>query len=124
MVGKKLIQTSGNKELLLWLLRLRQRFCVTGFSMFPLLKPGEEILVDTRAYRHCLPEIGDMVVAEHPHRQDLRIIKWVAFVDEKGDCFLMGENREESSDSRSFGFVSSQQIIGRVTSKFPEGVNI
>ena len=120
MVGKKLIQTIGNKELLLWLLRLRQRFCVTGFSMFPILKPGEEVLVDTRAYCHCLPEIGDMVVAEHPHRQDLRIIKWVSFVDEKGDCFLVGENREESSDSRSFGFVSSQQIIGRVTSKFPE----
>ncbi|MDJ0515937.1 MAG: nickel-type superoxide dismutase maturation protease [Trichodesmium sp. MO_231.B1] len=124
MVGKKLIQESSNKELLLWLLRLRQRFCITGFSMFPLLKPGEEVLVDTRAYRHFLPEIGDLVVAEHPHRHDLRIIKSVAFVDEKGDCFLVGENREESSDSRSFGFVSSQQIIGRVTSRFPEGVNL
>lgn len=120
MVGKKLIQTIGNKELLLWLLRFRQRFCVIGFSMFPILKPGEEVLVDTKAYRHSLPEMGDMVVAEHPHRQDLRIIKWVAFVDEKGNCFLLGENREQSSDSRSFGFVSSQKIIGRVTSKFPE----
>ena len=59
--------------------------------MFPILKPGEEVLVDTRAYCHCLPEIGDMVVAEHPHRQDLRIIKWVSFVDEKGDCFLVGD---------------------------------
>ncbi|NEQ39100.1 MAG: nickel-type superoxide dismutase maturation protease [Okeania sp. SIO3I5] len=88
--------------------------------MFPLLKPGEEILVDTRAYRHFLPEIGDLVVAEHPLRQDLKIIKCVAFVNEKGDCFLMGENKEESSDSRSFGCVSSQQIIGKVTSKFPE----
>lgn len=87
--------------------------------MFPLLKPGEEILVDTRAYRHRLPEIGELVVAKHPHRQDLRIIKRVAFVDENGDCFLVGENREQSSDSRSFGFVSSQRIIGRVTSRFP-----
>ena len=120
MVGKKLIQESNKKELLLWLLRWRQRFCVTGFSMFPVLKPGEEVLVDTRAYRHFLPEIGDLVVAKHPHRQDLRIIKWVALVDEKGNCFLLGENKEESSDSRSFGFVSLQQIIGRVTSKLPE----
>ena len=119
LVGKKLIQTSDNKELLLWLLRLRQRFCVTGVSMFPLLKPGEDILVDIKAYRHCLPKIDDLVVAKHPHRPDLKIIKRVAFVDKNGDCFLVGENREESSDSRSFGFVSSQQIIGRVTSKFP-----
>ncbi|MGK7918651.1 MAG: nickel-type superoxide dismutase maturation protease [Trichodesmium sp.] len=120
MVGKKLIEVSNNKELLLWLLRLRQRFCVTGFSMFPLLKPGDEVLVDTKAYRHCLPEIGDLVVAEHPHHLELKIIKRVAFVDQHGDCFLVGENREESSDSRSFGFVNLQQIIGRVTSKFPE----
>ena len=87
--------------------------------MFPLLKPGEEVLVDTKAYRHRLPEIGDLVVAEHPYRQDLKIVKRVAVVDENGDCFLVGENKLESSDSRSFGFVSSQQIIGRVTSKFP-----
>jgi len=119
MVVKKLIQESTNKELLLWFLKLRQRFCVTGFSMFPVLKPGEEILVDTRAYRHFLPEIGDLVMAKHPYRQDLKIIKWVAFVGEKGNYFLLGENKEESSDSRSFGCVSLQQIIGRVTSKFP-----
>ena len=115
-----MIEVSKNKELLLWLFRLRQRFCVTGFSMFPLLKPGEEVLVDTRAYRHCLPEIDDLVVAEHPHHFGLKIIKRVAFVEENGDCFLLGENREESSDSRSFGFVSSQRIIGRVTSKLSE----
>ncbi|HAC65520.1 MAG TPA: nickel-type superoxide dismutase maturation protease [Cyanothece sp. UBA12306] len=87
--------------------------------MLPLLKAGEEVLVDTKAYRHCLPQIGDLVVAKHPHQQDLRIIKRVAFVEENGDCFLVGENRAESSDSRSFGLVSFQQIIGKVTSKFP-----
>ena len=119
MVGTRLIQTIDNKELLLWLLRLRQRFCVTGFSMFPILKPGDEVLVDTKAYHHCAPEIGDMVVAEHPHRQELKIIKWVAFVDEKGDCFLVGENKEESTDSRSFGLVNRKRIIGKVKSKFP-----
>ena len=119
MVGTRLIQTIDNKELLLWLLRLRQRFCVTGFSMFPILKPGDEVLVDTKAYHHFAPEIGDMVVAEHPHRQELKIIKWVAFVDEKGDCFLVGENKEESTDSRSFGLVNRKRIIGKVKSKFP-----
>ncbi len=119
MVGTKLIPTSSNKELVLWLLRLRQRFCVTGASMYPLLKAGEEVLVDTRAYRHCLPKIGDLVIARHPHNHNLRIIKRVAFVDDNGDCFLLGENKKESSDSRSFGSVNFQKIIGKVTSKFP-----
>ncbi|MGP0129095.1 MAG: nickel-type superoxide dismutase maturation protease [cyanobacterium endosymbiont of Rhopalodia musculus] len=114
-----MILTSENKELLLWLLRLRQRFCVTGASMFPLLKAGEEVLVDTRAYRRHLPEIGDLVVARHPHHQDLIIIKRAVLVDNNGDCFLLGENRTESNDSRHFGFIKLRNIIGKVTSKFP-----
>ncbi|MDJ0845968.1 nickel-type superoxide dismutase maturation protease [Crocosphaera sp.] len=114
-----MLPTSNYKELLLWLLRLRQRFCVTGNSMFPLLEAGEEVLVDTNAYHHCLPEIGDLVIAWHPQKDNLRIIKRVVIVDEQGNCFLMGENSLESSDSRSFGLVSLQQIIGKVTSKFP-----
>ena len=119
MVGSNLLSTNNYKELLLWLLRLRQRFCVTGNSMFPVLKAGEEVLVDTKAYHRCLPEMGDLVIAWHPQKENLRIIKRVLKVDEKGNCFLMGENSLESSDSRSFGLISSQQIIGKVTSKFP-----
>ncbi|MGK7942824.1 MAG: nickel-type superoxide dismutase maturation protease [Crocosphaera sp.] len=114
-----MIPTSNYQELLLWLLRLRQRFCVTGNSMFPILKAGEEVLVNTKAYHHCLPEIGDLVIAWHPYQPNLRIIKRVVQVDENGECFLIGENSLESSDSRSFGCVSLQQIIGKVTSKFP-----
>lgn len=111
--------TNKNQELLLWLLRFRQRFCVTGASMFPLLKAGEEVLVDTRAYRHCLPEIGDLVIARHPYHQDLKIIKRVVLVDKNGSCFLLGENKAESNDSRHFGFITLHHIIGKVTSKFP-----
>ena len=114
-----MLSTSTYQELLLWLLRLRQRFCVTGNSMFPVLKAGEEVLVDTKAYHRCLPEMGDLVIAWHPQKENLRIIKRVLKVDEKGNCFLMGENSLESNDSRSFGLVSSQRIIGKVTSKFP-----
>ncbi|MGK7883396.1 MAG: S26 family signal peptidase, partial [Crocosphaera sp.] len=75
-----MLSTSNYQELLLWLLRLRQRFCVTGNSMFPLLKAGEEVLVDTKAYRLCLPEIGDLVIAWHPQKENLRIIKRVVKV--------------------------------------------
>ncbi|WP_267384625.1 nickel-type superoxide dismutase maturation protease [Cyanobacterium sp. uoEpiScrs1] len=114
-----MILTSNNQELLLWLLRLRQRFRVTGPSMFPLLKEGEEVLVDTRAYRRCLPEIGDLVVAKHPYYQDLKIIKRIVLVDENGNYFLLGNNTRQSNDSRSFGFIDIYSIIGKVTSKFP-----
>ena len=37
---------SNFKEIVLWLLRLRRRFRVTGASMFPLLSEGDEVLID------------------------------------------------------------------------------
>jgi nickel-type superoxide dismutase maturation protease len=110
---------SSYRELLLWLLRKRRRFKVVGMSMVPLLKPGEQILVDPQAYLDSLPEINDVVVAIHPSRSDLQIIKRVALVQEDGSCFLKGDNPGESTDSRSFGFISGEQILGKVTSRLP-----
>ncbi|HDS74896.1 MAG TPA: S26 family signal peptidase, partial [Firmicutes bacterium] len=35
-----------------WFFRLRVRFRVRGDSMRPLIADGDEVLVDTSAYRH------------------------------------------------------------------------
>ncbi|HEY9881912.1 MAG TPA: S26 family signal peptidase [Leptolyngbyaceae cyanobacterium] len=100
--------------------------------MLPLLQPGEEVLVDPTAYvrshsqisprnsiKPSLPQSGDIVVARQPHNPDLRIIKWVVFVEDDGRCYLQGLNLEESTDSRRFGLVSPTLILGRVVCRFP-----
>lgn len=115
----KSLKNSSLLDLLLWLLGLRSRFRVTGNSMLPLLQPGEEILIHPRAYRHQCPLPGDLVVVSHPSRPELRLVKRVVQVKEDGDCFLMGENTSESTDSRSFGWVSSDHLLGKVISRFP-----
>ena len=86
--------------------------------MAPLLEPGDEVLVDTRAYRRTSPHPGDLVVARHPYRTDLLLIKRVARVLENGYCVLEGDNPSESTDSRAFGSLSPERILGRVTSRF------
>jgi signal peptidase I len=83
------------REFLLWLLRRRRRFRVTGNSMLPLLNLGDEVLVDPKAYLHFRPHPDDIVV-----------------------CLLEGDNPLESTDSRTFGPVSVEKIMGRVTSRF------
>ncbi len=113
------LKESHIRELLLWLLRLRRRFRVTGNSMTPLLKPGDEVLINPGAYRRAPPKPGDIVVARHPYRADLRLVKRVASVLADGRCFIEGDNLSESTDSRSFGAVAFEQILGRVTSRFP-----
>ncbi|NEP02175.1 MAG: nickel-type superoxide dismutase maturation protease [Symploca sp. SIO2E9] len=112
------LKDSSYWELLLLLLGRRWRFRVKGLSMSPLLKPGDEILVNPGAYRNRLPYPGEMVVARHPYQTKLRLVKRVVLVLEDGCCFLKGENLAESTDSRSFGLVAPEQILGKVTSRF------
>ena len=116
---KKELLESSNWELLLWLLRKRKRFKVTGNSMLPWLQPRQEILVNVAAYYKSPPQVGDIVVAMHPDRPNFQLVKRVKIVKENGCCFLTGDNSLESSDSRSFGFISLENIIGKVTSRLP-----
>lgn len=112
------LRSSRLIDLGLWMLRQRQRFRITGDSMRPLLIPGEEVLIDPSAYRHALPKRGDLVVAYHPQRPDLRLIKGVVSVDDQG-CFLQGVNSVASTDSRNFGRVPLVCLLGRVVCRFP-----
>ena len=109
---------SNWRELLLWLLRRRRRFRVAEMSMAPLLEPGDEVLVDPRAYRQQRPLPGDIVIAQHPSRPDFKLIKRVTAVFEDGRLFLQGDNLAESNDSRAFGALPPDHILGKVTSKF------
>jgi nickel-type superoxide dismutase maturation protease len=113
------LNESSWRELFFWLLRFRRRFRVTGTSMAPLLQPGDEVLVDPRAYKQAAPCVGDIVVSRHPYRVDVRLVKRITAILEDGRCLLTGDNRSDSTDSRSFGAVAPQQILGRVISRFP-----
>jgi nickel-type superoxide dismutase maturation protease len=86
--------------------------------MQPLLMPQEEVLINPKAYRQTMPTPGDLVVARHPYNPDLRLIKWVVYVD-ADQCFLKGLNPNASTDSREFGLVSQQDLLGKVLCRFP-----
>lgn len=105
-------------EFVRWLLRQRQRRQIEGDSMRPLLQPGEEVLVNFRAYHQAAPQVGEIVVAEHPQKPGLEIIKRIAMGLPDDTYVLYGENLAASSDSRQFGPVARSQILGRVTCRF------
>ncbi|MBE9159915.1 nickel-type superoxide dismutase maturation protease [Nodosilinea sp. LEGE 06152] len=112
------LRKSHPTDVVLWLLRLRRRFRIVGESMQPLLVAGTEVLIDPLAYRQGRPSPGDLVVAYHPHRPGLRLIKWVVYVEAQG-CFLRGLNAAASTDSREFGLVPWERIVGQVVCRFP-----
>ncbi len=118
-MDKRDVPVSDWRELLDWVLRRRKRFRIAGYSMLPALRPGDEVLVNLTAYRRAIPRPGDIVLARHPHRRDVRVIKRIESVLDDDRFRLSGDNPSESTDSRSFGAVPGEQILGQVTSRLP-----
>ena len=99
----------------MWLLGRRHRFRIDGDSMIPTLDHRDFVLADMGYYRKHKPEIGDVVVLKHPYN-GLIIVKRVHLVAADG-FMVTGDNASASSDSRSFGMLSHEAILGRVTSR-------
>lgn len=100
-------------EMALYFLGRRKVFLVEGDSMIPTLANGDKVLVRPAVS----VTVGDLVVAKHPYRSDVKVVKRVGNVSGDGRLTLVGDNPTESSDSRTFGTVSIESIIGNVVSK-------
>ena len=104
------LPVAGWKDQVLLILRRRIAFVVDGESMSPILKSGDKVLVDMRAPI----VIGDIVLAKHPYKQGTQILKRVTEITSSGDYFLTGDNAGESTDSRMFGSLKPDHILGKV----------
>jgi nickel-type superoxide dismutase maturation protease len=82
--------------------------------MQPVLLPGDRLLVDPRAYRDRLPQVGDIVVLVDPEEATRWLIKRVAAVDgPAGRIEVVGDAAGLSRDSRQFGPVPLGSVVGR-----------
>ena len=79
--------------------------------MLPILKDGNAVLIDPKEK----VATGDIVLVNHPFKKSVKILKRVKNFDDKGDLFLVGDNEEESTDSRTFGAVPLKYLIGKAT---------
>ena len=100
---------AGWKEKLLFYLGRRRAILVEGDSMLPNLKNGDGILIDPDAEIAA----GDIIIARHPFKKSVILLKRLARIDENGNYFLVGDNPSESTDSRTFGAVSAKHILGK-----------
>ena len=94
----------------------RHKYICEGKSMNPTLKDGEVVLVD----RNAEINVGDIVVAKHPVEQNSEVVKRVERINESGNYFLIGDNLEDSNDSRHFGAVTREYIKGKVVARVNE----
>lgn len=91
---------------------LRKYIC-EGESMYPTLSDCEVVLVDRNAHI----SVGDIVVAKHPIEQDTELVKRVESINKDGNYFLVGDNLENSNDSRHFGAIARDYIKGKAVAR-------
>ncbi|MDN3297005.1 nickel-type superoxide dismutase maturation protease [Streptomyces ficellus] len=87
---------------------------VTGPSMVPTLRHGDQLLVHYGARLRA----GDVAVLRHPLQQDLLIVK--RLVERRdGGWWVLGDNADaEAVDSRAFGTVPAELVLGRVRARY------
>ena len=115
------LKTARLLDYILLLFKRRWRFRVTGASMSPTLEHGDWLIVDPGAYQNEPPQVGDVVVAQHPFQSDVKIVKRITAVIDPNKYHLQGDNPSslESSDSRTFGPLPISHIQGQVTRRIP-----
>lgn len=112
------IPGASRVDLLFWFIGVLRRRKVTGNSMLPTLKPGEELLVSIAKKRRREIAVGDIVIIPHPDQKEVKMIKRVAQIIDDSLLDLRGDNPSESDDSRTFGLFHRQDVIGVVVSRF------
>ena len=100
---------------------------VAGRSMEPALTAGDRVLVDRWTYRHRPPRVGEVVLVLGSSGPPL--VKRVAKPPGPADhaprnarsqqtLWVVGDNRQNSVDSRQFGALPREQFRGRVVYRY------
>ena len=96
------------------------RVAVAERSMEPALRPGDWLLI-WRGFQPDRPPAiknGQVVVAQHPQRQDLLLVKRAAW-REPGGWYLTSDNPKAGAvDSARFGLVPPELIRGRLLVRY------
>ncbi len=79
--------------------------------MSPTLESGDAVLINPKSK----VEVGDIVLADHPFKKSVRMLKRIGEVTADNKFVLFGDNADESSDSRGFGAISKECILGKAT---------
>ncbi|WP_225802600.1 nickel-type superoxide dismutase maturation protease [Streptomyces sp. NK15101] len=86
---------------------------VTGVSMVPTLLHGDQLLVQYGARLRA----GCVAVLRHPLQQDLLIVK--RLIERRdGGWWVLGDNPDAEGDSRVFGAVPPELVLGRVRARY------
>jgi inner membrane protease subunit 1 len=103
---------------------------IVGHSMTPGLEPGDLVVVGRYDARRRMPRRGDVVAARPAALGGRALVKRLAGLPHEcvaldgrrwqlgaGEFFLLGDRSADSRDSRAFGPVRREELIGPVQAR-------
>ena len=104
-------------KFVLWCFGRLKRFRINGQSMQPTLNDGQEVLVQP-CQAESRPQLGQLVLVRHPMKTDITMIKRCSHIENQL-IYVYGDNSAASTDSRQFGGVKAELVLGYVQCTFP-----
>jgi signal peptidase I len=105
---------------------IAQPFIVSGASMEPTFENGDYLIVDELSFHLRDPKKGEVIIFRYPLNPSKFFIKRVMglpnetiyinnnkIILNEEEYFVLGDNRQASSDSRIWGSVNKNLIVGR-----------
>lgn len=83
---------------------------VIGFSMYPTLKNGQ-LCLGRRVFRKSKCKVGGVYVFRPPYNSDEKYVVKRLVEAKDGKYYFLGDNPEDSFDSRYYGYVDCTNVI-------------
>ncbi|MEK6878438.1 MAG: S26 family signal peptidase [Nanoarchaeota archaeon] len=91
------------------------KFRIFGHSMEPYIREKDTIIISKIPYLFKSPKINDIVAFQG--KENNTMVKRIKYI-KNNKFFLLGDNKSDSLDSRNFGSISREQILGKLIFKF------
>lgn len=82
--------------------------------MEPSIKNGDQVLISGIAYLFRNPQKGDVIAFKNIKGEIL--VKRIHRI-KNANYFVLGDNKNDSLDSRSYGWVLRKDILGKIINK-------
>lgn len=91
---------------------------ISGHSMMPLINHGDWILINLNIDADDL-RLNEIILLEDPTNKEL-LIKRIDSINIKTEkeFYVLGDNKADSYDSRKFGYIKKESIIGKAVLRY------
>ena len=90
---------------------------ICGYSMFPTLI-DREVYFGRRIFRKSKCKVGNIYIYRPPYESDEErfVIKRLMYIQD-GKYFFLGDNPDDSYDSRYYGYVDSKNVVAQLLTR-------